>query len=328
MNRRERMQRLHLETAINKEMKLTAKGSTYPYEMMLEKDDLLERIELCFLWGNYQIRVLRWHLVRFSPGLHIPFHKHSEFEFHFIAKGKGTVALFNQHYAYESGMFYVTGPGVVHEQRVNKKVGLDELCLHVDIVKVEDGAREEGEVLEANRCIEILQKFPLFPLIDHFDAMSCFLEAYLALKDGRLGAYTTLKQSVIQILIRSAASVEPETSSFAYPERDLQYHRLQMALHYINDNYNRQITLQEVADRIGLSTRQLQRLFNRYAVVPFSSYVEEQRLQHICKDLISTTDTIEIIAQRHGFQTSNYMYQVFKKKFNMTPLFYRQQHSH
>lgn len=306
-----------------KETKAVSGGATYPFQIMLENKELLERVELIFLWGNYQIKVLRWHLARFTPGSHIPFHKHSEFEFHFIARGKGTVNIFNQHHAFDSGMFYLTGPNIVHEQRASKTLGMDELCLHVEIINVDNENGDVWEIQEAEGCMEVLKDFPLRPLLDHYDAMSCFLEAYSAWHEGKIGAYTTLKQAVIQILIRATKSVDIGSLSLAFPERDIQSHRLQMALHYIHDNYTTNISLQEVANRIGLSSRQLQRIFSKYATASFSSYVEQYRLQKICEDIIYTTDTIEMIAARHGFQNTNYLYQVFKKKYETTPLNYR-----
>lgn len=300
-------------------------GFAYPFEVMMEKNDLLERVELCFMWGRYQIRVLRWHLARFEPGLHIPFHKHSEFEFHFIPRGKGNVTIFNQPFSYDSGMFYLTGPGVVHEQRANMKSGMDELCLHLDITEAEAETSDKWEIQEADKCVEILKHFPSFPLPDQYDAMSCFLEAYLAWNEGNIGAYSILKHSVIQILIRSVQAVGSSALAFAYPERDIGYHRMQMALQFIHDNYAAPITLQEVSYRIGISARQLQRLFKKHADTSFSQYIEHYRLQRICEDLIHTIDTIEVIATRHGFVNSNYLFPVFKKRYRMTPLQYREQ---
>lgn len=68
----------------------------FPYEVMEERQDLLERLELCIRWGHYDIHVLRFHLTQFPPGKILNFHKHAEFEFHFIPRGKGTVILVDE----------------------------------------------------------------------------------------------------------------------------------------------------------------------------------------------------------------------------------------
>ncbi|MFD1955236.1 helix-turn-helix domain-containing protein [Paenibacillus thailandensis] len=300
----------------------------YPYAVMKEKPDALERLELQFKWGRYGLRVLRWHLTTFEPGLVIRFHKHSEFEFHFVPRGKGTVTLIDTAYKLESGMFYLTGPGVVHRQTSEAKTGMDELCLHIDIQRLEDGPAgsgwgEDWEVRESESCVHVLKHFPLRPFLDRHDAMSCFLAAYEAFRSGDIGAYTTIRQSVIQILIRAAKAAGGPDVQQPLPERDIQAHRLRMALQYIRDNYANPITLQEVADRIQISGRQLQRLLVKHGIVSFSSYLEDFRLQRICEDLTATADTVEAIAGRHGFANSNYLYRVFKRKIGVTPLAYR-----
>ncbi|MWC30974.1 AraC family transcriptional regulator [Paenibacillus sp. MMS18-CY102] len=304
----------------------------YPFAIMQEKMDALERLELNFKWGRYGIRVLKWHLTTFKPGQLIKFHKHSEFEFHFIPRGKGSVTLIDQTYKLGSGMFYLTGPGVVHQQTADARSGMDELCLHVDITPLpgnllseEWGA--EWENRESEACIQALNGFPLRPFMDQHDAMASFLQAYMAWRSGELGAYTTIRQSLIQILIRAAkATVDPNGQQLL-PARDIQAHRFEMALQYMHANYASPLTLQEVADRIQISVRQLQRIFNKFGIESFSSYLEAFRLQRICEDLVETSNTVEAIAISHGFMNSNYLFQVFKRQKGLTPLAYRLKHT-
>jgi len=299
---------------------------------MKEKQDALERLDLQFRWGNYGIRVLHWHLVAFEPGLLIRFHKHSEFEFHFIPRGKGSVTLIDQTFKLQSGMFYLTGPGVVHQQTTDPKEGMDELCLHIDIVPLPSesalsGWGTEWEVREAEACVAILQQYPLRPFLDQHDAMSCFLSAYQAWRSGDIGSYTTIRQSLIEILLRCARTTTDAEAQQLLPARDIQAHRFQLALDYIHDNYVNALTLQEVADRIQISSRQLQRILRKYGIESFSTYIEDYRLQRICEDLSTTSATVDSIALLHGFTNSNYLYQVFKRKLGMTPLAYRVQNS-
>ncbi len=65
----------------------------FPFEMMRMNAQALDRLELQFTWGNYGIRVLKFHYTTFPPGKVVDYHKHSEYEFHYIPRGKGTVIL-------------------------------------------------------------------------------------------------------------------------------------------------------------------------------------------------------------------------------------------
>jgi hypothetical protein len=48
----------------------------YPYQVMLERKDALERLDLVIRWGRYEIKVLRFHYTSFESGKVINFHKH------------------------------------------------------------------------------------------------------------------------------------------------------------------------------------------------------------------------------------------------------------
>lgn len=295
----------------------------------------LELLDLRFVWGSYEIRVLNWHLTTFKPSLFIKFHKHAEFEFHFVPRGKGTVTIVDQTYKLNPGMFYLTGPGVVHQQTADARHGMDELSLRVEIVRLaaadEESASMSGgstdwERKEADACVQVLTEFPLRPLLDQYEAMPCFLQAYLAWQSGELGAYTTIRQCLVQILIRAAKATVNSKGQQLQPSRDIQQHRYEMALQYIHANYSSMLTLQEVADRIQISSRQLQRILIKYGIDSFSGYVEHYRMEQICEELTGSTNTVESIAKRHGFSNTNYLFQVFRRRFGLTPLEYRQQH--
>jgi AraC-like DNA-binding protein len=96
-------------------------------------------------------------------------------------------------------------------------------------------------------------------------------------------------------------------------------HRFQIATQFIHDNYSLPITLQEVAERIPISGRQLQRIFREQGAASFSAYLESYRLNQVCAAILEGRSSIEQIAVEHGFASSNYLYYVFKKRFGMTP---------
>lgn len=317
------------ELAKRKERKPAGNNGPFPYARMARKRDALDRLDLRFRWGGYGIRVLHCHLASFAPGHIINFHKHSEFEFHFIAKGKGKVIIFDQTYDLHEGLFYLTGPDVLHYQESDPEDPMIELCLHCDFVRLDDnGCHGEGwgdelETAEANACVAALEAMPALPVADRYDAMNGFLEAYRAWEEQPLGYYEQIKQAIIQILLRSARVFDNRTARRGIPERDMNFHRFQMATQYIRDNESMPIGMEEVADRVGVSSRQLQRIFRSEGGTTFRDYLEHVRLTSICADLIRTDKPIEAIALEHGYANPNYLYPVFKNKYDVTPSVYR-----
>lgn len=303
---------------------------------MEKQPHALDRLELQFQWGGYGFRVLRCHLASFPPAHIIPFHKHSNFEFHFIPRGRGGVILEEDEYELREGMFYLTGPGVMHQQMMDEEESLKELCLHLDIIPLEaldspstadeDWGRQR-EMEEAEACVRGLMQLPLYPSEDRFQAMPWFLAAYRAWHENDPFFHSTFKQAIIQILQRSVRAYQEREGGNPMPERDMNAYRYELATQFIRDNYAGPINLEDVADRLLISGRHLQRIFREQSGGSFSEFLESVRLSHICGELLQHELPLQQIAEKHGFSSSNYLYYVFKKRYGMTPGEYRAIHS-
>lgn len=309
-----------------------AASAPFPYARMLRKPDALDRLDLRFRWGDYGIRVLRCHLAVFQPGQIITYHKHSEFEFHFIPKGRGKVILGDRPFDLHEGLFYLTGPDVVHYQEADPDDPMFELCLHCEIVPLPTRGEnsdfgEDLERTEAEECVQTLLAMPLQPVWDACNAMGSFLEAYRIWEDQPPGFNTLMKQAMTQILLRSARPFAHDGRVPAIPVRDMNGHRFQLATQYIQDNENLSLSLEEVAERVNVSPRQLQRIFRTEGQTTFRAYLEHVRLSAICSELARSDKPVTEIALEHGFASPNYLFPVFKDKFGMTPVEYRRAHA-
>ncbi|WP_418041528.1 helix-turn-helix domain-containing protein [Paenibacillus xylanilyticus] len=296
----------------------------YPFEKMLERQDLLERLDITIAWGHYEIRVLRFHLTSFPAGRIVDFHNHAEFEFHFIPRGKGKVILGDQMHSLSEGMLYLTGPGVVHYQEADAEEDMDELCLHVDIVEQPREDVDPWEAAESEETIAKLKALPLVPVHDYHRAMNCFLEAYEACDRKLIGYYTSIKQLVISILLRTVRAHDNGEIRVEAPERDMSMYRYEYAVQYMEANYSNVVTLEHVAEKLHISTRQLQRIFYQVQPgMPFSRVLEDIRLGAVCRNLEESNGSIEQIALVSGFTNANYLHAVFRKRLGMTPSSFR-----
>lgn len=315
-----------------------------PFAFIKGRHNELERRDIRFRWGHYGFRLLRFHWTTFAPAHVIGFHQHAEFEFHFIPRGRGVVHMGGRAHPFHEGMFYVTGPGVEHRQEADAAEGMDELCLHIDIVKLPQSLAEAGaaagdadeggafvsdwgtqsEVDEAEECVRRLSTIPLHPAVDQFGAMDRFRSAFSAWLEQEQGMYTSIKQAVIQILLRSVRAYGPLPMSSRLPERNMNDYRAQLASQFIEANYMRPITLGEVAANLRISSRQLQRIFREHGMGSFGEIVEQVRLSKVCESLAASNEPIESIALAQGFASANYLYAVFRKRMGLTPGEYRE----
>ena len=129
-------------------------------------------------------------------------------------------------------------------------------------------------------------------------------------------------QHVLELMRASAAEqLERRATSGAEPE-DLSGARLRVAQADIRDNHtDPELTVDAVAARLGLSTRQLQRLFEQ-AGIRFTECVNELRLTSAHDALADPRmrgRSVLDIAMDAGFSDVSHFNRQFKRRFDSTP---------
>ena len=100
---------------------------------------------------------------------------------------------------------------------------------------------------------------------------------------------------------------------------------LKLVLNYIEKNYFKKITLEEVAEYINFSPFYLSRLFKKEMGINFIDYVTELKMEK-ARELLSDTDIPIInIALELSYNEPNYFSRVFRKSAGVTPSQYREQ---
>ncbi len=125
------------------------------------------------------------------------------------------------------------------------------------------------------------------------------------------------------------ASVNPERLNIRTTEKnkcDLKSREniiLKPALDYIEKNYTRNISLNNMASLCNISTSYFSKLFRRTIGDNFSNYINRTRIKK-ARELLETTDIpITNIALDLGFEDSGYFIKVFKKFEGVTPSKFR-----
>lgn len=97
-------------------------------------------------------------------------------------------------------------------------------------------------------------------------------------------------------------------------------------LDFVKTNYMKFITLEDMAERSGLSKSHFCRQFkNEYGVSPVV-YLNNYRIS-VAKFLLATTmESVDVIAGKTGFNDASYFCSVFKKQEKCSPGQYRERH--
>jgi len=94
-------------------------------------------------------------------------------------------------------------------------------------------------------------------------------------------------------------------------------------LSYINENYSKNITIEDLAKKAGYSKSRFSHIFSEVTGTTPIKYQNDIRLKTSCEMLSSTQYPISEIAIKCGFSDPLYYSRVFKKKYGVSPTDYR-----
>ena len=99
--------------------------------------------------------------------------------------------------------------------------------------------------------------------------------------------------------------------------------QLQVMMQFIHANFNRQITLQEIAQSVHISESSALQLFRRGIHLSPVAYLIQYRLKRAADLLASTNKTVAAIAYECGFSDAGYFCRTFRKFYHQTAMEYR-----
>ena len=104
------------------------------------------------------------------------------------------------------------------------------------------------------------------------------------------------------------------------------YIQIEAAIDFIRENFRSKITVSEIASKVNLSTRQLDRKFQETLRMSPQEFIIKLRLKTACSELNSSDKSIMAIALDLGFYDQSSFTQQFRRHMGQTPLQYRKQH--
>ena len=115
---------------------------------------------------------------------------------------------------------------------------------------------------------------------------------------------------------------------FSMDGTDEQQEAVRRAVSYILAHYRDPIRLETLLTLSGMSRATFARQFQRHAGKPFSTFLNQVRLQTVCRALLDGTESISAIAFSHGFNQLSFFNRLFQREFGVNPSTYRASHRH
>ncbi len=187
---------------------------------------------------------------------------------------------------------------------------------------VREALRASGEKPEVLK-VYLLQL--LYQLMDTVHKRALVVEPQLSTLSKELSEKYSQAITTAELLGLFRTHLEFFSSLFQSPLRGERNFRLDRAKDYISQNFQRVLSLSEVASRTGFSISRFSRCFKETFGMGFSDYLLTLRCDRARRLLETTRLSIGQIAQDCGFQSASYFIQQFKRRVGKTPQSYRQQ---
>ena len=106
-----------------------------------------------------------------------------------------------------------------------------------------------------------------------------------------------------------------------YPQTN--HAKINKAMHYIRENYQKRLTVDEIANIVDLSSEYLSTKFHQITGTTLPNYINQNKITE-AKELLHFTDmSLLEISEYLSFSSQSYFQTIFKKITGLTPLEYR-----
>jgi len=137
----------------------------------------------------------------------------------------------------------------------------------------------------------------------------------------------TLANEIADTLIYSSIRTDRDTQRLSTPTRiGVRHPKLSKVIQIMEANIEEPISPAILASDVGMSTRQLERLFRRYLSRSPKRYYMELRLQKARNLLMQTDMTVINVALACGFASPSHFSKCYRSHYNTTP--YRERGTH
>jgi len=245
-------------------------------------------------------------------------YRHPEVEIAMIHRGSLQMQIGDQELLLQPGDIAISNPYEVHGYRsLTTQVQEITLRFSLDLLALPEEIFFRREFVEPLRNGQI--RLPRLLTPDHpahravYDAL-CQLHPQ---KEGQPGYRQTLMLVVFQICGALMTSCIPE------PRKESDNSMVNSCMQFINEHYGEKLTLQRIADHVGLHPNYLCNRFKEVSGQTVFHYMTGIRIEEAWRLLKSSELSPGQICQVCGFNNMAYFNRKFKERYDMTPKQYQ-----
>ena len=132
--------------------------------------------------------------------------------------------------------------------------------------------------------------------------------------------------SILYELSKFDDARELSSSSFAKVEVVSESKRILKVKNYIDEHYKDDLSLEQLADLVGMTPTAFSRYFKQRTAKNISEYIVDIRLGHAARLLVDTSDSVSEICWATGFNTLSNFNRLFRKRKGCSPTEFREKY--
>ncbi len=263
---------------------------------------------------------------RFKTDFNFPFHYHEEFELNLILNARNAKRVVGDHTGVIGDLELVLiGSNLPHAwftyQCQSEHIHEVTIQFHRDFL--------DSNFLQRNQLIFIKN---MLELSSHGVAFSA--ETVEGIKERIISlARKTGFDSVLELMsilhdLSISKNIQPlSTNSFVQEQHSYNSRRIRKAFEYMQLNCEREITLKEIADLVGMTEVSFCRFIKKRTGKTFIESLNQIRLGYACRMLIDSTQSVAEISYKCGFNNLSYFNRLFRKWKGCTPKGFRENYA-
>lgn len=224
---------------------------------------------------------------------------HEDIEILYCHAGSGQIMCNSVDYKFSQGDLFVVNSNELHCSKTN--FVMERYCLMIDSTFLREN-HIDPQQLEFHHTPDDCMATELFQkIIAEFNGSSTYKNA-------------SIRVLVLSLILHLAKF--HSTPCSVQPQNDT---AIKIAIGYLQSNYRKHITLNELAAAVGLSKYHLTRKFKTATGITPVEYLTIIRCQNAQRLLMKNIYTVSEVAELCGFESPSYFSKIFKKTIGLCP---------
>ncbi|WP_440875994.1 AraC family transcriptional regulator [Thalassotalea sp. PLHSN55] len=254
-----------------------------------------------------------------GPSFDHPYHFHVEHEIVLVNKGSGTLLVNDQACEFNEGDIFILGANTPHsfisaegdEQVRSLVIQFSGTCFGETFFHIPE-FRTIGKLLES-------AKFGL-----RIKSNESHVEKIIENTCISKGALSVVHLLTLLTNISQLENIEQIIPTQSFTGSQLESHKLNAAIDWVNANYFCSIDLEEIAEITNLTKTAFCRSFKKATSKTFLQYLNDKRIEEAATRLIQSEDSILKVAYDVGFSNISSFNRYFKKVKGTSPTHFRE----